>query len=48
MSYEHIVVGGGTAGCLAAGKLAGEHGARVLVLEAGPDDRNPLIRMTRV
>lgn len=45
MSYEHIVVGGGTAGCLAAGKLAGEHGARVLVLEAGPDDRNPLIRM---
>jgi len=45
MSYDHIVVGGGTAGCLAAGKLAGEHGARVLVLEAGPDDRHPLIRM---
>jgi choline dehydrogenase len=45
MSYDYIVVGGGTAGCLAAGKLSGEHGARVLVLEAGPSDRNPLIRM---
>ncbi len=45
MTYDYIVVGGGTAGCLVAGKLVSEHGARVLVLEAGPDDRNPLIRM---
>lgn len=45
MNFDHIVIGGGTAGCLAAGKLATGHGARVLVLEAGPDDRNPLIRM---
>lgn len=42
--YDYIVVGGGTAGCLVAARLA-EAGATVLVLEAGPDDRNPLIRM---
>lgn len=45
MSYDYIVVGGGSSACLVAGKLAQEHGARVLVLEAGPDDRNPMIRM---
>jgi choline dehydrogenase len=45
MTYDHIVVGGGSSGCLVAGKLAQQHGARVLVLEAGADDRNPLIRM---
>ena len=42
--YDYIVVGGGSSGCLVAGRLA-EAGARVLVLEAGPDDRSPLIRM---
>ena len=42
--HDYIVVGGGTAGCLVAARLA-DAGARVLLLEAGPDDRNPLIRM---
>ncbi len=45
MTTDYIVVGGGSSGCLVAGKLAAEHNARVLVLEAGPSDRNPLIRM---
>jgi choline dehydrogenase len=44
MSHDYILAGGGTAGCLLAARLA-EQGARVLLLEAGPDDRNPLIRM---
>ena len=43
-TYDYIVVGGGTSGCLVAARLA-EAGHTVLVLEAGPDDRNPLIRM---
>ena len=42
--YDYIVVGGGSSGCLVTARLA-EAGARVLLLEAGPDDRNALIRM---
>jgi choline dehydrogenase len=45
MSQDYIVIGGGSSGCLVAGKLASEHGARVLLLEAGPRDSHPLIRM---
>lgn len=43
-SHDYVIVGGGTTGSLLAGRLA-EAGARVLVLEAGGSDRNPLIRM---
>jgi choline dehydrogenase len=42
--YDYIVCGGGSSGCLVTARLA-EAGARVLLLEAGPDDQNPLIRM---
>ena len=34
-SFDSIVVGGGSAGCVAASRLVGEFGARVLLLEAG-------------
>jgi len=34
-SYDYVVVGGGSAGCVVAGRLA-DAGARVLLLEAGP------------
>ncbi|MEZ5667639.1 MAG: GMC family oxidoreductase N-terminal domain-containing protein [Alphaproteobacteria bacterium] len=43
--FDYIVVGGGSAGCVTAGKLVGEHGARVLLLEAGWPDSHPLLRM---
>lgn len=43
--FDYIVAGGGSAGCAAAGRLVQKYGARVLLLEAGVPDKNPLIRM---
>jgi choline dehydrogenase len=43
--FDYIIVGGGSAGCVTAGRLVAEHGARVLLLEAGSDDDDSLIRM---
>jgi len=40
--FDHIVVGGGSSGCVAAARLASA-GARVLLLEAGYSHRHPLL-----
>ncbi|MEM1047237.1 MAG: GMC family oxidoreductase N-terminal domain-containing protein [Pseudomonadota bacterium] len=44
-TFDHVVVGGGSAGCVAAARLAAEGGARVLLLEAGYSHRHPLLDM---
>jgi choline dehydrogenase len=37
LACDVVVIGGGTAGCVVAGRLAAESDADVVVLEAGPD-----------
>src|SRR5690606_5288393 len=43
-AYDHIVVGGGAAGCVAAAKLV-HAGRSVLLLEAGHSHHHPLLDM---
>ena len=47
MNWDYIIVGAGSAGCVLAARLTADGKSNVLLLEAGPVDRSPLIDMPK-
>src|SRR3984885_7988495 len=47
-TFDYVIVGAGSAGCVLAGRLSEDPGARVALLEAGGEDTAPEIRIPAI
>jgi hypothetical protein len=43
-AFDYVIVGGGLAGCLLANRLSADPSKRVLVLEAGEDNTDNIVK----
>ena len=44
-NYDFVIVGAGSSGSALAGRLAADNKIRILLLEAGPKDNNPYVKL---